>query len=498
MGNKNMKHLIKGRLAALVLAAGLLCAGTGYSLAESATPPQSQGDRTVALLKKLIAFDTSNGPGDTRALAEYLKSQFEPLGAEVDIFVAPNGKAAHFIARLRGDGSRKPVLLAAHADVVPVEREKWTVEPFAGVEKDGFVYGRGAMDFKGGLAVFARAVMRLAEEKTPLARDVIFLAEADEEQGQYSTIWLAKNHWDKIDAEFALNEGGYVLQGRDGAVRQINVTTSDKLSATFALRATGRSGHSSRPFPPGEMANDRLIAALAKLAVHDPAVKLVPATEAYFRALLPISSEQTASDIRQLLNAKDQTDLEAAGKKLVADNPKDGLLLHALLRDTMVITMIEAGIKPNVIPGDAKAIVNTRLLPGTTADQMIGEIKQVIGDPDIEVGLVTPLTQQEARDIYLKRTNAPPSPVNTALYAALDRNAKLIWKDAVLVPTLFEAGTDAMAWRERNVPVYGIYPYPLDDDILSRMHGNDERIGVEAIKQGSEWIYNTLREVAKK
>ncbi|WP_298364114.1 M20/M25/M40 family metallo-hydrolase [uncultured Bradyrhizobium sp.] len=482
----------KTRIVALALAALLSCAGAGQAFAEQ------PGDRTVALLKKLISFDTSNGPGDTRALAEYLKSQFAPLGAEVDIFVAPNGKAAHFIARLRGDGSRKPVLLAAHADVVPVEREKWTVEPFAGVEKDGFVYGRGAMDFKGGLAVFASAVMRLAEEKTPLSRDVIFLAEADEEQGQYSTVWLAKDHWDKIEAEFALNEGGYVLQERDGSVHQINVTTAEKLSATFALKATGPSGHSSRPFPAGAMANDRLIAALAKLAVHDPSVKLVPATEAYFKALLPISSEQTATDIKQLLAAKDQGDLDAAGKKLVADNPKDSLLLHALLRDTMVVIMIDAGIKPNVIPGDAKAVVNTRLLPGTTTDQMIEEIKRVIGDPGIDVSIVTSLSQQDARDAYLMRSKIPASPINTELYAALDRNAKRVWKDAVLVPTMFEAGTDAIAWRERNVPVYGIYPYPLDDDILSRMHGNDERIGVEAIKQGAEWVYTTLREVAKK
>ncbi|MBR0799103.1 M20/M25/M40 family metallo-hydrolase [Bradyrhizobium jicamae] len=474
------------------------------TVAETARPPQSdtaaqsEGDKTVALLQKLISFDTSNAPGDTRALAEYLKSLFAPLGAEVDIFVAPNGKAAHFVARLRGDGSKKPVLLAAHADVVPVEREKWTVEPFAGVEKDGFIYGRGAMDFKGGLAVFARAVMRLAEEKTPLARDVIFLAEADEEQGQYNTGWLAKDHWDKIDAEFALNEGGYVVQGRDGSVRQINVTTADKLSATFTLKATGRSGHSSRPFPPDEMANSRLIAALARLAGHDPKVKVVPASAAYFRALLPISSVQVAADITALLNARSDDDLQAAGNRLVSDSSGDGLLLHALLRDTMVITMIEAGIKPNVIPGEARAVVNTRLLPGTTTDQMIAEIKQVIADPDIDVSIMTQMSQKEARDAYLKRTNAPASPVNTALYAALERNAKQIWKRAVLVPTLFEAGTDAMAWRERNVPVYGIYPYPLDDDILSRMHGNDERIGVEQLRQGSEWIYNTLREVAKK
>jgi acetylornithine deacetylase/succinyl-diaminopimelate desuccinylase-like protein len=485
-------------LALLIVAVSLFWARTGDVLAEPVPPSPVQGEKTVALLKQLIAFDTSNAPGDTRALAEFLKTQFAPLGAEVDIVVAPNGKAAHFIARLRGDGSKKPLLLAAHADVVPVERGKWTEEPFGGVEKDGFVYGRGAMDFKGGLAVFARAVMRLAEDKTPLARDVILLAEADEEQGQFHTGWLAKSHWDKIDAEFALNEGGYALQRRDGTVRQINVTTADKLSVTFALKSTGRSGHSSRPFRSEEMANNRLISALARLAAHDPMVKLVPASEAYFKALLPISSEQTAADIRELLAAKDQSELETAGKKLVADDPGDGLLVHALLRDTMVITMIDAGIKPNVIPGDAKAIVNTRLLPGTTTDQMIAEIKRVIDDPNIDVSIVTSLSPQEARDYYLMRAKIPASPVNTALYEALERNAKRLWNDAAVVPTLFEAGTDATAWRERNVPVYGIYPYPLDDDILSRMHGNDERISVQALHQGTEWIYNTVREVAKK
>src|SRR5204863_6042383 len=134
--------------------------------------------------------------------------------------------------------------------------------------------------------------------------------------------------------------------------------------------------HSSRPFPPDEMANSRLIAALARLAAHDPMVKLLPASEAYFKALLPISSAQMASDIKLLLDAKAQSELDTAGKELVSDNPADGLL-HALLRDTMVVTMIEAGIKPNVIPGDAKAIVNTRLLPGTTTDRMIAEIKRV-------------------------------------------------------------------------------------------------------------------------
>ena len=483
---------------ALSLVTSLVLTGAGPGFADATTAPRLGDDKTIALLKKLITFDTSNAPGDTRALAEFLKSQFEPLGAEVDIIVAPNGKAAHFIARLRGDGSKKPVLLAAHADVVPVEREKWTVEPFAGVEKDGFVYGRGAMDFKGGMAVFARAVMKLAEEKVPLARDVIFLTEADEEQGQFNTTWLAKNHWDKIDAEFALNEGGYILEDTDKKIRKINVTTVEKLSVTFALKATGPSGHSSRPYPPKEMANGRLIAALAKLAAHDPKVKIVPASEAYFKALLPVSSDPIASDIKALLGAKDQSALDAAANELVSNSPKDSLLLHALLRDTMVITMIEAGVKPNVIPGEAKAIVNTRLLPGTTTDQMVEEIKGVIDDPAIDVSIVTAMSQAEAKQYYLMRTRVPASPIDTDLYKALHRNARIAWGEVTLIPTMFEAGTDATAWRERNVPVYGIYPYPLNDDILRRMHGNDEKISTEAIQQGADWIYNTLIDIAKK
>ncbi len=216
--------------------------------------------------------------------------------------------------------------------------------------------------------------MRLAEQKVPLARDVIFLAEADEGQGQYNTSWLAREHWNEMEAEFALNEGGYALEGDDGVVRQINVTTSEKLSVIFSLKATGPSGHSSRPLPPDQTANGRLIAALARLSAHQPSVKLVPASEAYFRALLPLSGDKTAVALRSLLEARDQHVRDAAGRELVAAAGADAPLMGALLRDTMVTTMIKAGIKPNVIPGEAEAIVNTRLLPGTTTDEMIAEL----------------------------------------------------------------------------------------------------------------------------
>src|SRR5438105_2145209 len=175
---------------------------------------------TAKLLSELIHVNTSNPPGNEGRLAEVLASKFGGLGFQIEIVPTPAPGKAHFIARLKGDGSKRPVLLAAHADVVGVEREKWTVDPFAGVVNGGYVFGRGAIDFKGGMAVFARAVMQLAESKVPLARDVIFLAEADEEGAlSYSTSWLADNYWPKIDCEFALNEGGWIIKRPDGRVQ---------------------------------------------------------------------------------------------------------------------------------------------------------------------------------------------------------------------------------------------------------------------------------------
>src|SRR3982750_1185429 len=192
-------------------------------VADHAQAQNGVSDSTAALLVALIRANTSNPPGETRKVAEVLAPRFRALGFEVKIVQTPDSGKAHFIARLKGDGSKRPLLLAAHADVVGVEREKWSVDPFAGEIKGDHVFGRGAIDFKGGIAVFARAVLMLAEQKVPLARDVIFVSEADEEGGlPYSSTWLARNNWDDIDAEFALNEGGWIMKGDNGKVRYVS------------------------------------------------------------------------------------------------------------------------------------------------------------------------------------------------------------------------------------------------------------------------------------
>jgi acetylornithine deacetylase/succinyl-diaminopimelate desuccinylase-like protein len=218
--------------------AGLLLAAAAVCLA--ADPPE-----VARLLADVIRIDTSNPPGNEGRLAEFLKARFAPLGFEIDIVPTGQPGKSHFIARLRGDGSRRPVLIAAHADVVGVEREKWSVDPFGGVVKDGYVWGRGAIDFKGGLAVFAQAVMDIARQKRPLARDIIFLSEADEEGGVNNTRQLARDAWDKIDCEFALNEGGWIIKDDAGKVQYVSISTADKSAIVLKLTARGTSTHAS-------------------------------------------------------------------------------------------------------------------------------------------------------------------------------------------------------------------------------------------------------------
>ncbi|MDB5820914.1 MAG: peptidase [Rhizobacter sp.] len=494
-----MKPVLRAVALATTIAMTASLAMPAWSQSASATDPlAAEGAKTVDLLEQLIRIDTSNAPGDTSRLAALLATRFEALGAEVDVITAPNGRATHFIARLKGDGTKRPVLLAAHADVVPVERDKWTVDPFAAIEKDGFVYGRGAMDFKGGLAVFARAVMRLAEQKTPLHRDVIFLAEADEEQGSFNTSWLAKEHWNRIDAEFALNEGGYVLQDPDGTVRQVNVTTADKVTVPIRLKTTGPVGHASRPLPPGQTAIGQMVAALDKLAAHEPAVKLIPQTRDWLAAVARLNPGPMADGIGKLLGSTDPVVQAEGERQALQAKPAGAATLHALLRDTMTITMMKSGVEANVIPGEATALVDVRLLPKSTTDQLLEEMKRVVGNPGVTIEMASPASQEATRAYFLKRSTMPASPTSTDLYQALARNARLVWPKADTVPTLFEAGTDAIAWRERGVPVYGIYPYPLDDDILRGMHGHDERISIKSLYEGTDWVWRVLVDVATK
>jgi len=442
---------------------------------------QSNGtlNATASLLQELIRIDTSNPPGHEGRIDELIAGKLRPLGFEVLIIPTPVEGKSHLIARLRGDGSRRPVLLASHADVVGVEKEKWTVDPFAGQVKDGRIYGRGALDFKGGMAVFARAVMQLAENKIPLARDVIFVVEADEESAPYNTTWLAQTHWSDMECEFALNEGGWIMADDTGRVRYVSVSTADKTSISVILSARGTSTHSSMPRPDNPIT--AISKAIAKLADYETPIQLTPSTRRFFATLAKTSPPPMSLYFRDLIG----TDAAAAAR---ADREiSRDLLLHAIMRNTIAPVMLNAGFRNNVIPGSADATINVRIIPGTDPNQIVRDFERVIGDSAVSVRLSTPSTGP---------SRVPASSEDTDLYRALEREARAAFGGAEVTPYLFQAATDAGAWRSRGVPVYGIYPYPITADQLTRMHGNDENVSVESLRQGTEMIYKTLVGVA--
>lgn len=469
------------------------------SLSMSDAPARPTIPDSVELLKSLIRTDSSNPPGDTTAIASQLKQLFDAHQIDNEIIVAPNGKAAHFIARLKGDGSRRPVLIAAHTDVVPVQRERWSVDPFGGIEKGGYVYGRGALDNKGAVAAYATAVLRLKQERVRLKRDVIFLAEADEEQGEFNTGWLAQHHWPKIDAEFALNEGGSAVLDSAGNVKLLAVTTADKLTLNLKLTASGPSGHSSRPLPITETANGQLIAALAKLSGYQTPIELTSTSRDYLRVLSDLNPNgEFARAVTDLLSASDQESSKRHAARMIAADTTGSWGIEGLVRNTLVITMIDAGVKPNVIPGTAEAVMNARLLPGHTVEDFIAEVARVVDNPKIRSDIVHRLPPEQISEFFRQRSNIAPSPADTALFSAIRTAAAQTWPTARVVPTLLVASTDATAWRQRGVPVYGIGPFPSDRDTTSRVHGDDERVKIDALRTGSDFVYRIVREVSRR
>jgi acetylornithine deacetylase/succinyl-diaminopimelate desuccinylase-like protein len=319
----------------------------------------------------------------------------------------------------------------------------------------------------------------LAEKKIPLARDVIFLAEADEEGGRYNTTWLAENHWPKIDCEFSLNEGGWIIKGKDDRVLYVSISTADKLSIPIIVTARGTSTHSSMPRP--DSAIFALGRALAKLADYETDVKLIPSTRQFFLTLAKTANPPMSEYFRNLTS--DNPNLVRQADQEISKDP----LLHAIMRNTLAPVLLNAGFRGNVIPGSAEATINVRIIPGTDPMDIVHELQRVIADPRIEVRLAVPSAGTPT---------VQPSSQDTDLFRTLEKQAQLLYPGAEVTPYLFQAGTDAAAWRTRGVPVYGIYPYAIDAEDLTRMHGNDERVSVQSLQQGTRMIYQTLVDVA--
>ena len=432
-------------------------------------------DEVVKVLSGFVRIDTSNPPGNETRGAEYLKSILDREGISSEIFEMEPGRG-NIVARLVGNGKKKPILLMGHIDVVGVEREKWTVDPFGAVVKDGYLYGRGSSDDKGMTSACLEVFLLLHRLKVPLDRDVIFLAEAGEEGT--STVgmdFMVQQHWDKIECEYALNEGG-MIYSPNGKVEYVGVATTEKVPRGFKLIARGTSGHGS--VPRLDNAITHLAAAVAKVGNWQATMRLNETTRAFFSRLAKISPSDEAFLYSHL---EDPANSEMVQQKIRTRNA----VYNSMLRTSIVPTIIKGGFRSNVIPGDAEATLDVRALPDEDIDALAEALRKLINDPAIEV--IPP----PARG----RPATSPSKLDCEMFRALEGAQAKLFPGAVTLPLMLTGATDSAQLRAKGVQAYGLGSVGGDRERAS-IHGNDERISVEGLGKFVEFIYWAVIEVA--
>jgi acetylornithine deacetylase/succinyl-diaminopimelate desuccinylase-like protein len=427
-------------------------------------------------LVDLIRIDTTNPPGNETRVAQYLKQVADAEGIRCEL-LGGNPSRLNFVARLPGTGSARlrPLLLMAHSDVVPADRAQWTVDPFSGELKDGFIYGRGAQDDKSLLAAELAVMVSLKRKGTMLDRDLILLSEADEEAGSIGITWLIQNAYEKIDAEFALNEGGAALITKSGQ-RLYQIQTSEKIPTRVVLTARGTAGHGSLPRPDNPVVH--LARAIERLADADEPVRLNTTTRRYFDSIARLPDYAWLLPILPKLMQPSSS--EAAADEIRSRDPE----LSAMLRTTVSPTMLQAGSKVNVIPNVAQAEVDVRRLPNETREEIETRFRAIINDPAVtispEAGQEMPATE--------------PSSLATALYRAMDDVFHAAHPGAVVVPYMSRGATDGSYLRQKGMAVYGV-PVFLREGGTSRAHGNDERISPDNLARGTDLLWKIVLRV---
>ena len=433
---------------------------------------------TVSLLQSLIRFNTTNPPGNELPLARFINDLFTTQGIESRLLVPAENRGA-VVARIPGDGSARPVLLLAHMDVVGVEADKWSCDPFAGVIRDGYVYGRGAIDDKGMLAANLMTMLliqRGLSDGRKLSRDVVFVATSDEEGGGEAGIrWLVANHRDLLDAEFAINEGG---RSRiiAGGKRYFAIQTAEKISHLVTLKARGPAGHAS--IPREENSILRLGRALARLSQYSEPVTLSETTRRFFRELAGVWSDE---DERTALSAiaSSDPDEQSKGAAVISRIP----MFNAVIRNTIAPTILTGGFQGNVIPAEVSAVLNVRTMPGHSIDDVASRLRAVIGDDDVHVAVTA------------RSADSPPSDIDSAMFRAIADSVKELDPTMAVVPYLGAGATDSAALRRIGINAYGVLPFPMRKEDEERMHGHDERVSIEGLLFGVKLIYESVRRV---
>lgn len=440
-------------------------------------------NEAVKHLQALIRCNTANSPGNEGPAISYIHERLIAEGIDARI-IEPTPGRPNLWARLQGLGSKRPLLLLSHVDVVPVEREHWTVDPFGGEICDGYIYGRGAVDMKGmtakQLTLFLYLSRRVNETGEPLDRDLILLVVADEEHNStHGMAWIAEHEPALLDAEYALNEGGGFTLNLRGQ-RIYVCATAEKGRVLVTLRARGLPGHSAVPH--NNHAITRLARALHRLAASPLPLHATTTVQQFIHALAQTQPQPKRLLLPQILNPLFS---ETVLRTLPDVSTANGL--RAMLHNTASPTMLEAGTALNVIPSEAVAHLDGRIIPGQTVETLVQELRARVSDPHVEISTELIALGHE-------------SSADTELFRAIKTAIATHDPGAMVVPYLLPALTDSRFLVKRGVAVYGfdpMQPEPGWPGPLKMAHGHDERISVANIEFGLRVLYDAIMYIAR-
>jgi acetylornithine deacetylase/succinyl-diaminopimelate desuccinylase-like protein len=411
-------------------------------------------DEVTSLLQQYVRIDTSNPPGNTSKAADFLAGVLQREGIPVTRYESEPGKAI-VLARLKATVSPpagKAVLLLHHMDVVPADRSQWKMDPFSGTIQGPDIWGRGSLDMKGQGVAQAVAFLMLKRQGVPLSRDVILLAEPDEEVGgTRGARWMIANHYAELDPEYVIDEGGFGSRDLFASNKLVyGIAVAEKKLVWIKVRAEGVAGHGSQPHD--QNPNDRLAKALARL----------------------LGQPLPSSDFSVLNTMKSRVGTFAANK-----------FTNAITHSTISLTWVRSGVgeppKINVIPSVAEAGLDCRVLPGTTRDQWLDEIRRRLGDSTLKLEVVN-----ESDDPVV-------TPQDTSIYRAIEAAILRRHPDAIVTPMLIPYGTDSNAFRPKGAKSYGIFPAILPADVVAQMHGDAEHMPLAAVREGAEVLFDALK-----
>lgn len=438
-------------------------------------PWDKVANETLEHFQALIRIDTSNPPGNETQAAEYMKGVLEREGIRAKL-LALDPKRSNLVARIPGNGSKKPILVMGHTDVVGVQKEKWSVDPFAAVRKDGYIWGRGTIDDKHDVTAGLMLMLLLKRQGVKLDRDVILLCEAGEESFDKEGLkHVIDKHWEEIDAEFALAEGGGGII-RDEKARSLVIATAEKYRWLVQLVAKGRSGHASVPM--SESAVLKIANAVVKIGAWVPEMRLSETTRIYFERLAKIAPPESAARYRAILDPAKRAEAE---RYFARNEPWH----NSVIRTTLSPTVLKAGFRSNVIPSEAEATIDIRTLPDEDMVQFRKRLEEVIGDPSIEIN---PLPGA-GPDM------APASKLDTEMWAALERTQKRLYPEAILLPTMMTGASDKSPLLSKGVQAYGIGPLKLEKD-SGLAHSDNERILEKSLHDYVRFMWYAVLEIA--